>query len=790
MYTIPENYKTELQQYRKMVSQTTNNEIDPLEFKIYRVVRGIYEQRTSGKFMIRIRCSGGIISPEQLLGAAQIAKDYNSLVIHITTRQEIQIHNLKLTDTPSIMEKLLEIGLTTKGSGGNTVRNIIASVDAGIGTNEVFDISPYQIGLTNFLIARESSFNMPRKLKIAFSNSDEDNSLAAFNDLGFIAKIQNGQKGFKVYIGGSPSVKPMVGYVLFDFIPVNDIIGVALAVVDLFHRYGNRKNRHKARLRYVFYKYGKEKVFAFFNEIYNQYKTLDHESFNIKSKPSQTNNTITPEIVTDKYFDKWLKNYVTPQKQKGIFSVTIPIPYGNMTPQQAIGVANIAIEWGEDSLRFSRRQNIHLRHIPKDYLDNVYSRLQQNDINTNEARIIGNLVSCTGADTCQLGICFSKGGFKAINEKLATNSNINELPPININISGCPNACGQHLVADLGFAGKVSRNEKIYPAYSIFAGTIIKDGQATLPKLLGEVAAKDIADFTNDILNLYAEINKRQPFHQFISENQDSISNIVEKYKTIPSYEDDKKYYIDLGNNDLFTLAARGTGECSAGLLDLIEGELRIIQKCNESMQGQQEIEEQTILLNESIYAATRLLGYISKQQQLPAQEGLKLAKEHWAAMVGFNNIETPIFDWVTEGNFIKLISNKEKVMEFTNKATSYYKNLGDNLQPQQILKEITPTELQSLLHNKIPIQLIDVREDWEKEMADIGGELIPLGEINKAFDKFTADKQTIIYCRTGRRSAEAIKQIENKLGLTNLYNLQGGIHAWADAIDNSIQKY
>ena len=202
MYTLPATLSDDIQYFGSLIDEFTEGRIEPVKFKGTRVPMGIYEQRKDGTFMVRIRCAGGFITPVQLKKVAEIAHKYNSELLHITTRQELQIQNLALKDTLLVLQNLKEIGLASKGGGGNTVRNILASVDSGISSDEVFDVLPYAENLTSKLIAEPDSFTLPRKFKIAFSTSDKDTGYAAFNDLGFIATIKNNMRGFKVFIGG------------------------------------------------------------------------------------------------------------------------------------------------------------------------------------------------------------------------------------------------------------------------------------------------------------------------------------------------------------------------------------------------------------------------------------------------------------------------------------------------------------------------------------------------------------------------------------------------------------
>lgn len=790
MYSIPESYKNELVQYRAYVEKALINEVDPVQFKIFRVVRGIYEQRTKGRYMVRIRCAGGIITPSQLNLVSNLGTRFGSAFMHITTRQEIQLHNLQLADTPNILEELYEMGLSTKGSGGNTVRNITASIESGIWPTDVFDVTYYNIALTNFLIGYEKSFDLPRKLKIAFSSSESDTALAVYNDLGFIAKMKDGVKGFKVFLGGSPSVKPMVGEVLFDFIPAEKIVGVALAVIEMFNLHGNRKNRHKARLRYMFYKLGKEKVFELFEETYNQFKHKTFEPLNIFQEQIKIPKKISLGSISEDGIDNWVQNYVSKQVQEGLCAIEIPVMHGNLTNEQAKSIAEFAVQFGEETIRFSRRQNLHLRNIPEAYLGILYNLLNNIEIETNRPYLLGNLVSCTGADTCQLGICFSKGGLQAIHDKLSNNDLIGDLKNVSINISGCPNSCGQHLIADLGFAGRVSRNERIYPSYNVFAGAVVGEHGSSLPIQLGEVAAKDLPEFTNDILNLYHTKSLKKPFREFVEQERDSINQLLYNYKQIPSFAENKKYYIDWGNNDLFTLDARGGGECSAGLLDMIESEIKILEKCKESFTGQQEIEEQTVLLHEMVHSASKLVCLTIQEQPDDEKDLFATVQKQFIEKGRIANDFTSIFTLVNEGNFAALIRQKELVVQFADEAVQYYQNLDDSLQLKFEVKEITAIELKALMDNKADIHIIDVRESWEKEIADIGGELIPLGTLEANSNTISEDKKTIIYCRTGRRSSEAISLLAKKCKTDNLFNLKGGIYAWADEIDSSIQKY
>ena len=270
--------------------------------------------------MVRVRCAAGMISPTQLKAVALLAQKEGTEPIHITTRQELQLHNVQLEQAPGILEQLYELGLSSRGGGGNTVRNIMASEDAGISTKEIFDVTPYALALTNTLIAESDSWSLPRKYKIALAGNDSDNANATFSDLGLIATIQSGEKGFKVYIGGGLGSKPTAGFKLSDFIPATDLLYVAETVKLLFSEYGNRRNRHKARIRYIFYKLGEERVFELFHELFKRLKAEGNYELVLPEVSKASDKGWTIDFNSgNELNEKWLTRYVKTQKQSGFY---------------------------------------------------------------------------------------------------------------------------------------------------------------------------------------------------------------------------------------------------------------------------------------------------------------------------------------------------------------------------------------------------------------------------------------------------------------------------------------
>ena len=258
MYRIPNSLLTDIQYNQSLIEKYERGEISGAQLKSNRVPMGIYEQRQDGHYMLRIRCTGGLITPVQLRKVAEVGAKVKCSHIHITTRQELQLHNVSIADVTTALLLLKEVGLSTQGGGGNTIRNMLVNEQGGINDRQVFDPYPYAIELTSRLIAEKDSWTMPRKLKIAFDINEQDAYFSLVADLGLIPVVKDGERGFKVYLGGSVASNPHKGWLVFDFLPIKDLFRAAKAAKNFFNLNGNRKNRHKARIRYIFYKNGDE----------------------------------------------------------------------------------------------------------------------------------------------------------------------------------------------------------------------------------------------------------------------------------------------------------------------------------------------------------------------------------------------------------------------------------------------------------------------------------------------------------------------------------------------------
>lgn len=579
-YAIPDSLSAEIDELERLIARYRQGDLEAAKFKAYRVPFGIYEQRTAETYMTRIRCTGGGITPAQLKKIALLTQQYGAESIHITTRQELQIHDVRLQDIPLILRELLSVGLSTRGGGGNTVRNIMLSWDAGITPDEPFDVTPYAVSLAGMLIREGDSWTLPRKLKISFSNSENDNSHSVFNDLGFIARRENGIDGFQVFVAGGMGSKPQVGHALHAFIPAAKVYQVAEAIKKVFDRHGNRKNKHAARLRFLWNKLGEDKFREFYN---SEFQALGDATLDTTTDIANEGTFPGEALKEDSpAFSLWLKRFVVHQKQPGLCSVLLPAPLGNLPFAQAIKLVDFLEPCGENVLRCTMEQNLSLRNIPETYLGNLYRLVNGFSDLVQAPKFFSTCIACTGASTCEPGICLPRGALMAVTKKLAASKlDLDALSDFRLNISGCPNSCGAHPKADLGFYGQVGRKgQRLYPSYGIVAGAIIGGEQPRLAVKIDSISARNLPGFVLDFLSLYLEKKSRYAdvACYIDGEGGQDIRAICDKYREIPNFQEDENYYFDWGAEEIFSLVGKGEGECSAGLFDLIDVDLQAIK--------------------------------------------------------------------------------------------------------------------------------------------------------------------------------------------------------------------
>jgi len=684
MYKLPTTLTGDIAYFGTLIDDFKLGKIEPVKFKGTRVPMGIYEQRKDGTYMVRVRCTGGFISPEQLKQVALTAESHKSSLLHITTRQEIQIHHISIDQVKTILPELQTVELSSKGGGGNTVRNFLVDVNSGISTSEVFDVLPYAVDLTTRLIAEPDSFTLPRKLKIAFSTSQANADFALINDLGFVATIKDGKRGFKVYLGGSVASNPTLGWELFDFAPEAELFNIAIAAKQFFNQHGNRKNKHKARIRYIFFKEGIDKTKELFFNYYNEIKANANTVYSPNKLVFEYKTPVFAAIQNNSSeFESWTKKAVSAQKQTGLFSIIIPFENGNTDSDTLLKIAEFADAFGNDVLRFTPRQQLQLRNIPEAYLPNVYQLLVQLNINTTLPWVANNVVSCTGADTCRLGICLPKGAATALRKQLGKSPlKLDELNGLQINISGCPNSCAQQIWSDIGFQGRVGRNERMYAAYNVFVGAD-KGAKPQLGEAIGAVSARDLPQFTEEILEGYLAVkNETGTFKQYLeADGKANIQALVERYKNVPSFAEDKNYYYDWGSEELFSVANKGPAECSAGLFDMIDVDLKFINEGIKQLETETDERNINLVLYDIIFSSSRMLLVTRGAEPKTVSESFSLFIDKFINDGLVSDAFTDLVKTAEATPGFNFATRKQEIFDLANAVKALYEGMDDSLQ-------------------------------------------------------------------------------------------------------------
>ncbi len=685
-YDIPVSLESEINELESLIEQHIEGSVSTGVLKVHRVPFGVYEQRKDNTFMMRIRCTGGGITPKKLAVIAGLAENYGRDSIHLTTRQEIQLHNIALEHVIPIMRELVKVGLSTRGGGGNTVRNIMASWDSGIAPGEVFDVTPYAIALSSRMIAEPDSWILPRKYKFSFSNSPDDNANAVFNDVGFVAHIKDNQKGFKVFVAGGMGAKSETGKLLYDFVAADQVYIIAKGIKQLFSKFGNRKNKHRARLRFLWNKLGREKFIELFDSEIKQLRDLSVKPLEIMEMENRplSEIPIDPVKVESAGFDLWRKRYVKEQKQTGLYSVLFPIFLGDLAVDETKTLADFLGNFGENVIRCTMQQNFSIRNIPFEYLGNVYQTVTEISERPKNPVFITRAVACTGADTCKLGICLPHGAVKAIDKKLRNSGiDLDMVQDVRLHISGCPNSCGQHLAADLGFFGKVVRKgQTMYPAYNIVAGAVTGVDNYRFARKIGEISARDLPEFVVDLFRSYTlKKDNHRSFSKYIYKSGEAdIRSICDTYRDVPDFEDDKNYYFDWGDEKQFSLVGKGVGECSAGLFDLIDLDKNRIHEIRNVLDQLTDIETLSDTLYNLILLSARMLLITRGVEATSDEMVFDSFNEHFIKYSLVDERFTELIDLAKRKQLRALPEVKELIFDLADAVEQLYEKMDDSL--------------------------------------------------------------------------------------------------------------
>lgn len=635
---MPADWAKEIDEFETELFLRKQNKIEEKVFAETRLRRGVYGQRydngkrhdgkeakpipypcgdlTKGPMTVwdapgmeRIKIPWGGMTTRQMEVMADLAEEYSDSICHVTTRQDIQLHYIHIDDTPSIFRRLAAVGITTREACGNSVRNVTGCPLAGVCHTEAFDTTPYSDAMFRYLLGHPDVQDFGRKFKISFSGcKDQPCALANIHDLGVIAvkKTVDGveKRGFQYYVGGGLGAVPQSAKLFDEFVSEEELFPITQAVCRIFARYGEKKNRNRARIKFLVSDWGIEKFKAAVLEEraklpidprWTDFLKNLHQFDEQPLKPIQGTPEAPKEAAGDTNFERWLLANVRSQPQEGYCVVTVALPLGDITSNQMRDLAAIARQFIKESVRTTVEQNIVLRWVRKEDLYPLYKALQKIDLADATAGTIVDITACPGTDTCKLGISASRGLAGELRSHLAAKAVAKDeaIRNLKIKISGCFNSCGQHHISDIGFYG-VSRKVGNYvvPHFQLVLGGQWHENGGAYGQAITTVPSKAIPKLIDRLADMYVNgREKGESFQAFIKRTgKVEVKKAITDLLVVPAYEQDPSYYVDWGDVREYTTSDIGKGECAGEIVSLVDFGLKAADR--ELFEAQVEFEK------------------------------------------------------------------------------------------------------------------------------------------------------------------------------------------------------
>jgi sulfite reductase beta subunit-like hemoprotein len=530
--------EADIDEFVATLERYERGELTPDQWRAFRLVRGTYGQRQSSDAqMLRVKIPQGVLTSEQLNVLADVGERYSRRFGHITTRQNIQFHFVKLHDVEPAMRLLADSGVTTREACGNSVRNITACPYAGVADDERFDVTPYADALTRFLLRRPLSSTLPRKFKIAFEGCTEDHVGVAINDLGFLARIAaDGTRGFRVTAGGGTAIMCTSAGLLHEWLPAEDIAYVAEAVLRVFHRLGDYKHKQRNRMKFLIKAIGWDRWREEYDRELAAVRTdgtvpaLVVDAPYAESEPTWARDEapspsllaarvaggtplgpgVTPVLApvylpNEESYIRWRATNVRSQKQLGYVSAIATVPLGDLTSEQMRIVGDLARAYGDGTVRVTVDQNLVFRWVAVEHVRELHRRLSAASLGLAEAATAADVASCPGAESCRLAVTQSRGLGRLLEEHLRARPDlIAAADGARIKISGCPNGCGQHHIATIGFQGSVRRvGGRAVPQYFVMVGGGTTALGASFARTAAKIPARRIPETLERLIAFY-----------------------------------------------------------------------------------------------------------------------------------------------------------------------------------------------------------------------------------------------------------------------------------------------
>jgi sulfite reductase (NADPH) hemoprotein beta-component len=585
----------DVDRFVETLARFERGEIDADAWRAFRLVHGTYGQRQAGDWsMLRAKIPQGIVSADQLEVLAGVADRWSRGFLHITTRQNVQLHFVKLAEVGDAMQALAEVGLTTREACGNSVRNVTTSPTAGVAEDETFDPTPYAEALTRFLLRHRLSASLPRKFKIAFSGGGADHAFASINDIGFHASIREHVRGFRITVGGGTALWCQTGRELFAFLPAGEIFAVSEAVMRVFHTHGDRVHRHKNRLKFMMKKMGWE---AFAAEVHAQLADVraagvpalpfDPEA---PPEPAPRSRPVRPAgdldglvatdaprgpgivprflpTVGDDAGERFRRSNVRRQRQEGFVTVTIAVPLGDLSSGRLRAIASLARSYADGEVRTTPGQNLLLRWVREDDVAALHAGLRRIGLAEPDPDSLADVSSCPGAESCKLAVTQSRGLAQAISlAARADRTLVDRAAGLVVKVSGCPNGCGLHHVAGLGFQGGMRKvGGRPVPQYHVYVGGDPSGSTARFGRMIGKIPARRIVAATARLVDLYeAKREEGESITSWLGRAPTAeLRAAIADLERLDEADAEPEDFIDLGESTAFAPVAT-EGECAA----------------------------------------------------------------------------------------------------------------------------------------------------------------------------------------------------------------------------------
>ncbi len=567
----------DVDEFVETLARFERGELSSEDFRRYRLTRGVYGQRQEGVQMIRVKLPQGVAAPAAIEALATVAERWGHGYANITTRQNLQYHFVKMADVEAAMRVFDEGGVTTREACGNTVRNVTCCPFAGVHSGATFDVTPYGEAITRFLLRAAWANNLPRKFKIALSCGPRDCAYGAINDVGLVGRVVDGRRGFRVTVAGGLSTTPENAVTFFEFVPVEDVLDAVEAVVRVFDRHGNRENKHRARLKYVLRKMGRERFAEALREEFAAVKSRGGTPLDLSvvepSPAPPPPSTERPDGeapgVRGAGYLAWRAANTFTQDQPGYTTVISRHALGRVTAEQLRALARLCVEYGEGAVRTTIDQNLAIRFVPHHKLPALHAELSALGLANPGASTVSDVTTCPGAESCNLAVTASRQVGAAITARLEGDASLAPLVAAAktavIKVSGCPNSCGQHHIADIGWHGAVRKvDERSAPVYQLHLGGGFDEQGARFGRQIIKIPARRVDEAVARLLALYTRERSEgeEPSSFFARVTADAVTKLLADLAALDASTPDE-VFLDIGEAQGFKVSI-GAGECAA----------------------------------------------------------------------------------------------------------------------------------------------------------------------------------------------------------------------------------